>query len=87
LEKKLLKVSRRTYLQNLSSWVFFGAVTTAVALAVTVRAVRPDRIAALINTTTASALIIRPNKALQPTVLPSLRYGKTAAEFGRWALK
>jgi len=28
---------------------------------------------------------MRPNKALQPTVLPSLRYGKTAAELGRWA--
>ena len=26
-----------------------------------------------------------PNKTLQPTVLPSLRYGKTAAELGRWA--
>ena len=25
---------------------------------------------------------IRPNKALQPTVLPSLRYGKPAAELG-----
>jgi hypothetical protein len=25
-----------------------------------------------------------PNKALQPTVLPSLRYGKTAAELRRW---
>ncbi|HET9047942.1 MAG TPA: hypothetical protein VFN29_03105 [Chiayiivirga sp.] len=24
---------------------------------------------------------MKPNKALQPTVLPSLRYGKTAAEF------
>jgi len=28
-----------------------------------------------------------PNKALQPTDLPSLRYGKSAAEFGRWALE
>ena len=25
-----------------------------------------------------------PNKALQPTVLPPLRYGKTSAELGRW---
>jgi len=28
---------------------------------------------------------VRPNKALQPTVLPPLRCGKTSAELGRWA--
>ena len=27
--------------------------------------------------------VITPNKALQPTVLPPLRYGKTAAELER----
>lgn len=26
---------------------------------------------------------MRPNKALHPTILPSLRYGKTAGELGR----
>jgi len=30
---------------------------------------------------------MRPNKALQRTVLPPLRSGKPAAELGRWASK
>ena len=29
--------------------------------------------------------MLLPNKALQPTVLPPLRYGKTSAELGRYA--
>ncbi len=28
---------------------------------------------------------LRPNNGLQPTYLPSLRYGKSAAEPERWA--
>lgn len=30
---------------------------------------------------------VLPNKALQPTFLPSLRYGKNAAELERWAAR
>lgn len=29
-------------------------------------------------------MIVMPNKALQPTVLPPLRYGETSAELERW---
>ena len=39
---------------------------------------------ALLGMRSFHARLVLPNKALQPTVLPPLRHGKTAAELGRW---